>query len=64
MRLMKAKEAAELLQVSLQRIYELARKGLVPNVRIGRQVRFDEEALRGWVASGGSTEKRQPLLRE
>jgi excisionase family DNA binding protein len=45
MRLMKAEQAAELLQVSLQRIYELARVGLVPSVRIGRQVRFDEAAL-------------------
>jgi hypothetical protein len=37
------------------RVYEAARLGLIPCVRIGRQVRFDEESLREWVKSGGSS---------
>lgn len=37
------------------RVYEAARLGLIPCVRIGRQVRFDEDALREWVRRGGST---------
>jgi excisionase family DNA binding protein len=64
MRLMKAGEAAELLQVTLQRIYEMARTGMIPCVRMGWQVRFDEAALREWVSCGGSVEKRHPPLRE
>lgn len=62
--LLTAKQTAALLQVSLPRVYELARIGLIPCVRIGRQVRFDEAELREWVARGGATEKRQPPQRE
>lgn len=39
---------------SEQRVYECARLGLIPSVRIGRQVRFDEDALREWVRRGGN----------
>ena len=55
MRLLTAKQTAEILQVALPRVYELARERAIPSVRVGdRQVRFDESALRDWVASGGS----------
>lgn len=54
MRLLTAKQTAELLQVTLPRVYELARTGLIPSVRMGRQIRFNEEALRVWAANGGS----------
>lgn len=40
------------------RVYEAARLGLIPCVRIGRQVRFDEDTLREWVRQGGTA---QPL---
>lgn len=59
MRLLTAKETAEVLQVTLPRVYELARVGLIPCVRMGRQVRFDAEKLREWATQGGSIEKRQ-----
>jgi excisionase family DNA binding protein len=39
---------------SEQRVYECARLGLIPSIRIGRQVRFDEDALREWAKNGGS----------
>ncbi len=39
---------------SKARVYEAARLGLIPCVRIGRQVRFDEETIREWVKAGGS----------
>lgn len=38
------------------RVYEAARIGIFPPgvvVRIGRQVRFDENALREWMRNGG-----------
>jgi excisionase family DNA binding protein len=56
MRLLTAKQTAELLQVTLPRVYELARAVLPAGVvvRIGRQVRFDEDALNAWLASGGT----------
>ena len=59
MRLLTAKETAEILHVALPRVYEMARTGLIPCVRMGRQIRFDEITLREWIARGGSAEKRQ-----
>ena len=56
MRLLTAKETAEILQVTQPRVYELARSGLLPCVRMGRQIRFDQEKLREWAARGGSVE--------
>ena len=54
MRLIQAKRASEVLSVSLARLYELARLGIIPVVRLGpRQIRFDEEALTEWVRQGG-----------
>lgn len=54
MRLIQAKRASEVLSVSLARLYELARLGIIPVVRLGpRQIRFDEDALAEWVRQGG-----------
>ena len=40
--------------LSRQRVYEAARLGLIPCVRIGRQVKFDEDSLKEWAKSGGT----------
>jgi excisionase family DNA binding protein len=54
MRLIQAKRASDVLSVSLARLYELARLGIIPVVRLGpRQIRFDEDALTEWVRQGG-----------
>lgn len=54
MRLIQAKRASEVLSVSLARLYELARLGVIPVVRLGpRQIRFDEDALTEWAKHGG-----------
>ena len=53
MRLMTVSEAAELLRLRPARVYELAREGVLPVVRLGRQVRVEEQALRDWIARGG-----------
>ncbi len=54
MRLLLASEAAELLRVSPNRVYELAARKMIPHVRIGRQVRFPEEKLLAWLEAGGT----------
>lgn len=69
MALKDANYAAAFLSLSKQRLYECVRLGLIPCVRIGRQVRFDEDALKEWVKHGGCSlvndngykvEQRQP----
>jgi excisionase family DNA binding protein len=55
MELITADEVATILKVPTARVYELARSGTLPSVHLGaRQIRFDEEALRAWIDSGGS----------
>jgi excisionase family DNA binding protein len=63
MRLLTARETAEQLQVTRARVYEMARVGLLPSIRMGRQVRFDEGALKQWVERGGSAD-RSSLTKE
>jgi len=53
MRLLRISEVARVLQVEEPRAYALARQGVIPVVRIGRQVRVAEAALRRWIGSGG-----------
>ncbi len=55
-RLRDADWLATLLGVSRQRAYALAREDLVPCVRIGRKVVFDERAVFRWIEQGGSAE--------
>lgn len=56
-RLLVAKEAAAILNVSRARLYHLVRQGLIPPgivVKLStRQLRFSEEGLRQWIAGGG-----------
>jgi excisionase family DNA binding protein len=54
-RLLLTKEAANLLRVTPNRLYDLAKRGIVPCVHIGRQVRFHEKLLLDWIVRGGSS---------
>ncbi len=47
--------AAAVLGLSKPRIYDLVRQRILPHVRLGRQVRFDERAIAKFVESGGSS---------
>lgn len=53
-RLLKMVEVAQILDVSEDRAYDLARRGLLPIVRLGRQVRVDEAKLTSWINAGGA----------
>ncbi|WP_027093230.1 MULTISPECIES: helix-turn-helix domain-containing protein [Cohnella] len=46
-------EVAKILGITKERAYAIARKGLLPTVRIGRQIRVDQEQLNSWIKSGG-----------
>ena len=53
LRLLNVKEVAKRLDLSLPRVYELARGGILPVVRLGRQIRVDEGRLIAWINDGG-----------
>ena len=55
-KLMKAQRASGILGVSNQRFYELVRTAVIPPgvvVRLGRQIRINEDALSEWIDHGG-----------
>jgi excisionase family DNA binding protein len=56
MKLLIASEVAEIMSVTEARVYELARRKMIPHIRLGRQVRFSEKVLHEWVERGGGTE--------
>jgi excisionase family DNA binding protein len=45
---------AERLGVKRFTIYDLAREGRIPVVRVGRTVRFDEDIVESWIRAGGT----------
>jgi excisionase family DNA binding protein len=47
-------EVARVLKVTTRRAYKLCRNGLLPHVRLGRQIRVDPDQLNQWIAKGGS----------
>lgn len=42
------------LNVTVRRVYELARYNLIPQVKLGRNVRFDPDEVQQWIRSGGT----------
>lgn len=54
-RLLNISEVATRLNVPLSRCYEMARSGLLPTVRLGRQIRVDPDGLQAWIDGGGRT---------
>lgn len=50
---------ADSLNIPKWRVYELAREGVIPHVRLGRSMRFDEVRIREWLDAGGS-DRREP----
>lgn len=47
--LIKAEEAAQMLSISPRLLWSLAQRGEIPQVRIGRSVRYDPADLHAWV---------------
>jgi excisionase family DNA binding protein len=50
-RLLTAEEIAETLGVSTGWLYGEVRLGRIPHVKLGRKVRFREEAIAAWLLS-------------
>lgn len=59
-RLLKAEAVAEILDVKIQRIWELTRERKIPFIQIGdRQYRYSETALLNWLENGGTNQQPQ-----
>ena len=52
--LLRVSSVSRLLAISESCTRRLIREGLIPSVRIGRQIRVKEEALNEWMNSGGA----------
>lgn len=52
-KLLRVPQVASILGTSTGRTYELIRMGLLPAVRLGKQVRVSPEKLREFMATGG-----------
>ncbi len=48
--LLTPEEAAELLSIPRSRVYAMARRGEIPNVKVGKYVRLPVAGLRAWIA--------------
>lgn len=53
-RMLRTADIAELLDLPAKRVSILAREGIIPRVKVGRSVRFNEADILAWVAAGGS----------
>lgn len=51
----KVEYAANRLNMSAARVYELIREGILPAVRCGRQVRINPDALETFINNGGKS---------
>ncbi|MDW7730680.1 MAG: helix-turn-helix domain-containing protein [Bacillota bacterium] len=53
-KLLMAEDVSDVLNVTVNRVYELARTGILPGVvRLGRQVRFKAGAVEDFINNGG-----------
>ena len=49
MKVLTVKETAEVLKVKPQWVYRMIRRDRLPFVRLGRQIRIDEDSLDRWL---------------
>ena len=54
-KLLTVKQVAEILGVTEDRVYSMAREGLIPCVKLGRQIRFSPRVLEEFIRSGGKS---------
>jgi excisionase family DNA binding protein len=47
--LLRAEQAAKLLQVGRNKLYQMAAAGEIPSLHIGRQLRIPAQELREWI---------------
>lgn len=58
MKFLTVEDVAEMLQVTRTTIYNLKKQGL-PFIKLGKNIRFDEEDVIDWVRSNRQVEKHE-----
>lgn len=53
MYLLTAQDVSVILRVTPHRVYQMAREGLLPTIRVGRCLRIDKAKLQAWLDRGG-----------
>lgn len=61
-RLLTADEVAEMLRVDKSWVYAATRSGRIPHIRLGRYVRFNEDAVIEWMLSLSEQSSRSSRL--
>ena len=51
MKILTVKETADVLKVKPQRVYRMMSSDGLPCIRLGRQIRVDEDSLKQWLAA-------------
>ena len=51
--LLRSGEAAKMLDITEYQLYAKTREGIIPSVRIGRMLRWSDDALNEFIMSGG-----------
>lgn len=58
--LLTTQQVTEQTGIPVWKLYELARDGAIPAVRLGKSLRFHPEALSSWIAAGGTGPYSRP----
>ena len=53
--LLRSRDAAEKLDITEYQLYAKTREGIIPAVKIGRMIRWNEEALNDFIQVGGKS---------
>ena len=61
MKVLTVKETADVLKVKPQWVYRMIRRDGLPCIRLGRQVRIDEDSLETWLAERRSDGGAAPV---
>ena len=52
-KLLGVNEVCEILKERPDQVYALARRGIIPSVRLGRKVKFSEREIQEFIRNGG-----------
>lgn len=53
-RMLRTEDVAKRLDIPIRRVRILAQQGIIPRVKIGHSIRFNEADLEAWIAAGGA----------